>query len=86
MTHATPARRQLRRRWIGGARPGRARVRHRTGAGDGIDTKAQLTAALDRYMATRAGNAGLVVRDNRNGGFYFWRLRSTGRPTAPSRC
>ncbi len=39
----------------------------------GVETKAQLTAALDRYMATRAGNAGLVVRDNRNGGFYFWR-------------
>ena len=39
----------------------------------GVDTKAQLVAALDRYMATRAGNAGLVVRDNRNGGWFYWR-------------
>lgn len=42
----------------------------------GVDTKAQLTAALDRYMATRAGVAGLAVRDNRNGRYYFWRPRS----------
>ena len=39
----------------------------------GIDTKAQLTAALDAYMATRDGNAGLVLRDNRNGQYFYWR-------------
>ena len=39
----------------------------------GVDTKAQLTAALDRYLSTRAGNAGLAVYDNRNGGWYYWR-------------
>jgi beta-lactamase class A len=39
-------------------------------------TGAGLTAALDRYMATRAGVAGLVVRDNRNGAYFHWRPRS----------
>ena len=42
----------------------------------GIDTEAGLTAALDRYMATRAGVAGLVVRDNRNGRYFYWRPRT----------
>ena len=42
----------------------------------GVDTRAQLTAALDRYMATRAGVAGLCVRDNRNGQSFFWRPRT----------
>ncbi|QIM20198.1 serine hydrolase [Phycicoccus sp. HDW14] len=39
----------------------------------GVDTRAQLTRALDAYMATRAGNAGLMVRDNRTGGYFAWR-------------
>ena len=42
----------------------------------GVDTAAQLAAALDKYMATRAGVAGLAVRDNRNGQNFFWRPRS----------
>jgi len=42
----------------------------------GVDTAAGLTAALDRYMATRAGVAGLVVRDNRNGRYFHWRPRT----------
>jgi len=42
----------------------------------GVDTRAQLTAALDGYMATRAGVAGLVVRDNRDGAYFHWRPRS----------
>ncbi|MBM6400794.1 serine hydrolase [Phycicoccus sonneratiae] len=42
-------------------------------AAAGVDTPAQLTAALDRYMATRAGNAGLMVRDNRTGRYFAWR-------------
>ena len=42
----------------------------------GVDTPAQLTAALDRYMATRAGVAGLMVRDNRNGRYFVWRPRT----------
>lgn len=39
-------------------------------------TSAQLTAQLDSYMATRAGSAGLTVRDNRNGRYFHWRPRS----------
>ena len=42
----------------------------------GTDTRAQLTAALDQYMATRAGAAGLTVRDNRNGSYFHWRPRT----------
>lgn len=40
------------------------------------DTRAVLTAALDRYMATRVGVAGLSLRDNRNGRTYSWRPRT----------
>lgn len=40
------------------------------------DTRRALTTALDRYMATRVGVAGLSVRDNRNGRTYAWRPRS----------
>jgi hypothetical protein len=39
----------------------------------GIDTRAGLAAALDGYMATRTGVAGLVVRDNRDGRYFHWR-------------
>jgi hypothetical protein len=42
----------------------------------GVDTRAQLTAALDRYMATRSGVAGLLVRDNRDGRSFSWRPRT----------
>jgi len=42
----------------------------------GVDTVAGLTAALDGYMATRSGVAGLVVRDNRNGHYFNWRPRT----------
>ncbi len=42
----------------------------------GIDTAAALTAALDRYLATRSGVAGLMVRDNRNGRYFAWRPRT----------
>ncbi|MGG5260416.1 serine hydrolase [Phycicoccus avicenniae] len=42
----------------------------------GIATRSQLTAALDRYMATRSGVAGLGYLDNRNRQYYFWRPRS----------
>lgn len=41
----------------------------------GVDTRAQLAAALDRYLATRSGTAGLAVRDNRDGRNFFWRPR-----------
>ena len=59
-------------------RRARARRRHRHPAG--------LTAALDRYMATRAGVAGLAVRDNRNGRYFGWRPADPADATAPSRC
>ena len=39
-----------------------------TAAAAGIDTRAALRAALDRYVATRVGTIGLAVRDNRDGG------------------
>ena len=45
-------------------------------AAAGIDTRAALTAALDRYAATRVGTVGLVVRDNRDGRYFHWRPRS----------
>ena len=42
----------------------------------GIDTRAALSAALDRYAATRVGTIGLAVRDNRDGQNFFWRPRT----------
>jgi beta-lactamase class A len=42
----------------------------------GIETRAALGAALDRYAATRIGTIGLVLRDNRTGGRFIWRPRS----------
>jgi beta-lactamase class A len=39
----------------------------------GIDTRAALHAALDRYAATRVGTIGLTLRDNRDGGYFGWR-------------
>ncbi|HWO51494.1 MAG TPA: serine hydrolase, partial [Ornithinibacter sp.] len=35
-----------------------------------------LSAALDRYAATRVGTIGLAVRDNRDGQNFFWRPRT----------
>src|SRR6478752_6729455 len=76
MTQGTPGRREL----VAGATAGLALGALGLGAASaqaaGIDTAAGLTAALDRYMATRAGVAGLVVRDNRNGRYFAWRPRS----------
>ncbi|HYN65375.1 MAG TPA: serine hydrolase [Ornithinibacter sp.] len=42
----------------------------------GIDSRAALSTALDRYDATRAGTIGLAVRDNRNGQNFFWKPRT----------
>jgi beta-lactamase class A len=44
-----------------------------TASAAGIDTRAGLTAALDRYAATRVGRVGLTLRDNRNGRYFAWR-------------
>lgn len=41
----------------------------------GIDTATALRAALDRYAATRVCSIGLALRDNRNGGWFYWRPR-----------
>ena len=80
MTQGTPGRREL----VVGATAGLALGALGLGAAPaqaaGIDTAAGLTAALDRYMATRAGVAGLVVRDNRNGRYFAWRPRSAADP------
>ena len=76
MTQGTPGRREL----VMGATAGLALGALGLGAvpagAAGTDTAAGLTAALDRYMATRAGVAGLMVRDNRNGRYYSWRPRT----------
>jgi len=42
----------------------------------GIETRAALAAALDRYLATRVGTIGLVLQDNRDGGRFIWRPRT----------
>ena len=42
----------------------------------GIESRAALGAALDRYAATRVGTIGLAVRDNRDGTNFFWRPRA----------
>ena len=47
-----------------------------TASAAGIDTRAALSAALDRYAATRVGTIGLAVRDNRDGQNFFWRPRT----------
>ena len=36
----------------------------------------RLAGALDRYAATRVGTIGLVLRDNRDGGYFAWRPRT----------
>ena len=47
-----------------------------TATAAGIDTRAALGAALDRYAATRVGTIGLVLRDNRDGGHFGWQPRT----------
>ena len=47
-----------------------------TASAAGIDTRAALAAALDRYVATRVASIGLVLRDNRDGGRFIWRPRT----------
>jgi len=47
-----------------------------TASAAGIDTRAALSAALDRCAATRVGTIGLAVRDNRDGQNFFWRPRT----------
>jgi beta-lactamase class A len=44
-----------------------------TASAAGIDTRAALRAALDRYADTRVGTIGLTLRDNRDGGYFAWR-------------
>jgi beta-lactamase class A len=76
MTQWTPRRREL----VSGGAAGLALGALGLGAAPaqaaGIDTQSGLTAALDRYMATRSGVAGLAARDNRNGRYFYWRPRS----------
>ena len=72
----TPTRRTLLVGGTAGAALGALRPTAGPASATGLDTRAQLTAALDRYMATRAGVAGLVVRDNRDGRYFQWRPRS----------
>ncbi|MGL4744648.1 MAG: serine hydrolase [Dermatophilaceae bacterium] len=44
-----------------------------TSAAARATTRARLSKDLDRYMASRSGVAGLVLRDNRDGRYYAWR-------------
>lgn len=44
-----------------------------TASAAGIDTRAALAGALDRYAATRVGTIGLVLYDNRSHRFFAWR-------------
>ena len=44
-----------------------------TASAAGIETRAALGAALDRYAATRVGTIGLTLRDNRDGRYFAWR-------------
>lgn len=73
--HVTPGRRELVVGGTAGLALGALGLGTSAAHAAGIDTRAQLTAALDRYMATRVGVAGLAVRDNRNGQYYYWRPR-----------
>ena len=42
----------------------------------GIETRAALYDALDRYKSGRVGTVGLMLRDNRDGGYFGWRTRT----------
>ena len=76
MTHRTPGRRELVVGGSAGLALGALGLVTAPAHAAGVDTRAQLTAALDGYMATRAGVAGLVVRDNRDGRYFHWRPRT----------
>ena len=76
MTQGTPDRRELVVGATAGLALGALGLAATPVQAAGLDTAAGLTAALDRYMATRAGVAGLVVRDNRNGHYFAWRPRT----------
>jgi beta-lactamase class A len=76
MTNVTPGRRQLVLGGTAGLALGALGLGAAPAQAAGIDTAAALTTALDRYMATRAGVAGLTVRDNRNGRYFAWRPRT----------
>src|SRR6478735_1563527 len=76
MTQGTPGRRELVVGATAGLALGALGLAATPVQAAGLDTAAGLTAALDRYMATRAGVAGLVVRDNRNGHYLAWRPRT----------
>jgi beta-lactamase class A len=76
MTHGTPGRRELVVGGSAGLALGALGLVTAPAHAAGVDTRAQLTAALDAYMATRAGAAGLTVRDNRNGSYFHWRPRT----------
>jgi hypothetical protein len=70
MTQGTPGRRELVVGGSAGLALGALGLAAPPAQAAGVDTVAGLTAALDGYMATRAGVAGLVVRDNRNGHYF----------------
>ena len=76
MTQRTPGRRELVVGGSAGLALGALGLVTAPAQAAGVDTRAQLTAALDGYMATRSGVAGLVVRDNRDGQYFHWRPRS----------
>lgn len=73
MGTAAPGRRELVVGGSAGAALGALGLAAAPASAAGIDTKAQLTVALDAYMRTRSGDAGLALRDNRNGQYYYWR-------------
>ena len=62
--------------WRGWAWARSARSVRRTASAAGIDTRAALYAALDRYKSGRVGTIGLMLRDNRDGGYFGWRTRT----------
>lgn len=75
MTQGTPARRELVAGGAAGLALGALGLAAPRAQAAGVDTRAQLTASLDAYMRTRAGVAGLTVRDNRDGQYFHWRPR-----------
>jgi len=75
VTQRAPGRRELVAGGAAGLALGALGLASAPAQAAGVDTRAQLTAALDAYMATRAGVAGLTVRDNRDGQYFHWRPR-----------
>jgi beta-lactamase class A len=77
MGDLAPTRRRLLVAGVAGAGVGALQVfAPATASAAGIDTRAGLAAALDRYLATRVGTIGLVLQDNRDGGRFIWRPRT----------